>query len=78
MSISDAMLAQSLLDYFEQHTKEFEDFLIERFRIDDGYVAWREDKENKRLLLTVTKKAQGGETLSQRDYAISVETVMNI
>ena len=75
MTISNAMLAQGLLDYFQQHAKEFEDFLMERFDIGDGYVTWREDERNKRLVLTVTRKAEDMGTLSEREYAIRIETV---
>jgi len=30
MAIGDGMLAQALLDYFDQHTEEFEKFLLNR------------------------------------------------
>jgi hypothetical protein len=30
MAIGDGMLAQALLDYFDQHTEEFEKFLLGR------------------------------------------------
>jgi hypothetical protein len=30
MALSDAMLAQALLDYFDQHTEDFETFLLDR------------------------------------------------
>jgi hypothetical protein len=38
MAIGDGMLAQALLDYFDQHTEEFEKFLLDRAAIGDGYV----------------------------------------
>jgi hypothetical protein len=75
MAISNAMLAQALLEYFQQNAESFGAFLTGRFQIDDGYVTWSEDARNKRLLVTVTIKAQDGETLSQRVYAIKIESI---
>ena len=73
MAISEAMLAQAVLEYFEQHAEEFEKFLLNRYRIDNGYVSWGEDIRNQRLRLTATRLAQSGEIVSERDYHIRIE-----
>jgi len=52
MAIGDGMLAQVLLDYFQQHADEFEQFLLERAGITEGYVRWRGEETPKRLVLT--------------------------
>ncbi len=72
MAISDAMVAQALLEYLQQHSEEFEEFLFERYHLDDGYVNFSADEENGRLLLRVTRVAQDGQKLSERDYAIRI------
>ena len=48
MAIGDGMLAQVLLDYFHQHAEEFEQFLLERAGIGEGYVRWRGEETQKR------------------------------
>ena len=75
MAIGDGMLAQALLDYFDQHTEEFEKFLPDRAAIGDGYVMWKGDKPNKRLLLTFTIFGWDGSKRSERDYALKIETI---
>jgi hypothetical protein len=50
MAIGDGMLAQVLLDYFHQHAEEFEQFLLERAGIGEGYVRWRGEETHKRLV----------------------------
>jgi hypothetical protein len=47
MAIGDGMLAQVLLDYFQQHADEFEQFVLERAGIGEGYVRWRERSHRK-------------------------------
>jgi hypothetical protein len=75
MAISEAMMAQALFDYFQQHEKCFEEFILERCNIDDGFVSWGGDNTNKRLLLIVTKRAQDGGILAESDYAINITRV---
>ena len=75
MAIGDGMLAQALLDYFDQHTEEFETFLLDRAAIADGYVLWKGDTPNKRLLLTFTILGWDGCKRSARDYALKIETL---
>ena len=48
MAIGNGMLAQALLDYFDQHTEECKTFLLDRAAIADGYVIWKGDTPNKR------------------------------
>jgi hypothetical protein len=78
MAIGDGMLAQALLDYFDQHTEEFEKFLLDRAAIGDGYVIWKGDKPNKRLLLTFTIFGWDGSKRSARDYAIKIKTLKSL
>ena len=47
MAIGDGMLAQVLLDYFQQHAEEFEQFVLERAGIGEGYVRWRGEETRK-------------------------------
>lgn len=72
MAISEVMIAQAFLEYFQQYAEEFEKFLLDRYDIDDGIVSWREDKTNKRLLLTISQVSQGGEKKSEDEYAINI------
>ena len=75
MVLGDGMLAQALLDYFDQHTEEFEKFLLDRAAIGDGYVMWQGDTPNTRLLLTFTIFGWDGSKRSERDYAITIATI---
>jgi hypothetical protein len=75
MALGNGMLAQALLDYFDQHTEEFETFLLDRAAIADGYVLWKGDTSNKRLLLTFTIFGWDGCKRSARDYALKIETL---
>ena len=75
MAISEAMIAQAFLEYFQRHAEEFEEFLFERFNIDEGIVSWGEDKTNKKLLLTVSTYSQDGARKSEDDYIISIAEV---
>jgi hypothetical protein len=74
MALGNGMLAQALLDYFDQHTEECETFLLDRAAIADGYILWKGDTPNKRLLLTFTVLGWDGCKRSARDYAIKIET----
>jgi hypothetical protein len=73
MAISEAMLAQALLEFFRQQAKEFEEFLLERYNIDNGDVTWSEDRKNRRLLLTVTTRAQDDQPVSEYEYNLRIE-----
>jgi hypothetical protein len=73
MAIGDGMLAQVLLDYFQQHAEEFEQFVLERAGIDEGYVRWRGEETHKRLVLKVTTLGSGPSTVSKREYAMRIE-----
>jgi HD-like signal output (HDOD) protein len=73
MAISEAMLAQALLEYFQQHEEEFGEFLLERWNLDDGYVIWREDTRNRRLNVRVRILSQGGGIKAEDDYFIRIE-----
>jgi hypothetical protein len=75
MAISEAMIVRAILEYFQHRSEEFEKFLLDRYDIDDGIVSWREDKMNKRLLLTVSKYSQDGGKQSEDDYAISITRI---
>ena len=75
MAIGDGMLAQVLLDYFHQHADEFEHFLLERAGIGEGYVRWRGEATQKRLVLKVTTLGSGPSIVSEREYAMKIETI---
>jgi hypothetical protein len=75
MTLGDGMLAQALLDYFEQHSEEFEQFLLERAEINEGYVRWRGELTQKRLILKIVTHGSGPSTVSEREYAIKIETI---
>ena len=57
MAIGDGMLAQALLDYFDQHTEEFEKFLLDRAAIGDGYVIWKGDKPKGGVVTVVSHES---------------------
>ena len=76
MAIGDGMLAQVLLDYFHQHAEEFEQFLLERAGIGEGYVRWRGEETHKRLVLKITTLGSGPSVVSEREYAILHRTLL--
>jgi hypothetical protein len=75
MAIGDGMLAQILLDYFQQHADEFEQFLLERAGIGEGYVRWRGEETQKRLVLKLTMLGSGPSIVAEREYAMKIETI---
>ena len=75
MAIGDGMLAQVLLDYLQQHAEEFEQFLLERAGIGEGYVRWRGEETHKRLVLKVTTLGSGPSIVSEREYAMKIATI---
>ena len=75
MTLGDGMLAQVLLDYFQQHADEFEQFVLERAGISEGYVRWRGEATQKRLVLTLTTLGSGPSTVAEREYAMKIETI---
>ena len=75
MAIGDGMLAQVLLDYFHQHAEEFEQFLLERAGIGEGYVRWRGEETHKRLVVKITTLGSGPSIVSEREYAMKIETI---
>jgi hypothetical protein len=75
MAIGDGMLAQVLLDYFQQHAEEFEQFLLERAGIGEGYIRWRGEESQKRLVLKITTLGSGPSIVSEREYAMKIATI---
>jgi hypothetical protein len=69
------MLAQVLLDYFHQHAEEFEQFLLDRAGIGEGYVRWRGEEPQKRLVLKITTLGSGPSVVAEREYAMKIETI---
>ena len=76
MSISDAMLADVLLRYLDEN-EEFEGQILERAGTtkDWAYITLRGDEPNKRLVLRFVQKAMDAGTLSERVFAIKIETI---
>jgi len=75
MSISEAMMADTILQHMKKSGKEFEAALLERAEIDSGSVAWVGDKANKRLVVKVTKMSQDGSVVSENEYALTVSRI---
>jgi len=75
MAIGDGMLAQILLDYLHQHAEEFEQFVLERAGIGEGYVRWRGEETHKRLILKITMLGSGPSIVAEREYAMKIETI---
>ena len=75
MAIGDGMLAQILLDYLHQHAEEFEQFVLERTGIGEGYVRWRGEETQKRLVLKVTTLGSGPSIVAEREYALKIATI---
>jgi hypothetical protein len=73
MALSEAMLAQALLEYFGQHAEGFEKFLVDRYDIAHGYVTWSEDLGNRRLLVRVGRESQAGGIVWDNEYAVRLE-----
>jgi hypothetical protein len=76
MSLSDAMLADVLLRYLDEN-EEFERHVLERAETtnDWAYITLKGDEPHKRLVLRFVQKDMGGGTLSERVYAIKIETI---
>jgi len=72
MALGDGMLAQALLDYFQQHAEELEQFILERAGIGEGYVRWRGEEPQKRLVLKITTLGSGPSIVSEREYAMKI------
>ena len=75
MAIGDGMLAQILLDYLHQHAEEFEQFVLGRAGIGEGYVRWRGEETHKRLVLKITMLGSGPSIVAEREYAMKIETI---
>jgi hypothetical protein len=75
MAIGDGMLARVLLYYFQKHVDEFEQFLLERAGIGEGYVRWRGEESQKRLVLKLTTLGSGPSIVAEREYAMKIETI---
>jgi hypothetical protein len=73
MSISEAMLAQALFQYLEQHAEQFQEFLSERYDTADLVVTWHEDPPNKRLLALVRRMAQDESPYAENEYSLRIE-----
>ena len=75
MAIGDGMRAQVLVDYFQQHAEEFEQFFLERAGIGEGYVRWRGEETQKRLVLKMTTLGSGPSSVAERKYAMKMATI---
>ena len=75
MAIGDGMRAQVLLDYFQQHAEECEQFVLERAGIGEGYVRWRGEETQKRLVLKMTTLGSGPSIVAEREYALKMATI---
>lgn len=75
MALSDALLAQALLDYFAQHTEDFAQFLLARAAMGEGAVLWQGDAPHNRVLIAFTILGGEGRKLSQHTYALKIATV---
>ncbi len=65
----------AIVSYFQQHAEEFEQFLLERAGIGEGYVRWRGEETNKRLVLKITTLGSGPSIVAEREYAMKIETI---
>ena len=75
MAIGDGMRAQVLVDYFQQHAEECEQFFLERAGIGEGYVRWRGEETQKRLVLKMTTLGSGPSIVAEREYAMKMATI---
>jgi hypothetical protein len=75
MAIGDGMLAQVVLDFFQQHADGFEQLVLERAGIGEGYVRWRGEGTQKRLVLKITTLGSGPSIVAEREYAMRIETI---
>ena len=73
MAISEAMLAQALIEYLQQHAGEFSEFLFDRYEEGDGYLTLSGDRIDRMPLLMITKLSQDGSKVSEHRYSIRVE-----
>jgi hypothetical protein len=75
MSLSEAMLADVLLGYLREN-EEFERRVLEKAEIakDYAYITLK-GGPNKRLLLRFVQEAQGGGIVSEKVFAIKIETI---
>jgi hypothetical protein len=75
MTLGDGMLAQVLLEYFQQHAEECEPLVLERAGIGEGYVRWRREETQKSLVLKITTLGSGPSIVAEREYAMKIETI---
>lgn len=77
MGLSDAMLAEALLEYLHQDFERLEKWILNRCELEkhSGVVVLKADEGNRRLVLTVKRLGQDASTVSERDYAIRIETI---
>jgi hypothetical protein len=68
-ALSNAMLAQALLEFWGKH-EEFHKFILDRFKVEDGSVEIAGG--DKRLLLSVKKRAQDGSLCGDWGYTITI------
>lgn len=73
MAISEAMLAQALIEYLQQHAAEFSNFLFDRYEEGDGYITLSGDRIDRVFLLMITKLSQDGSKVAEHRYSIRVE-----
>jgi hypothetical protein len=50
-------------------------FLLERAGIDEGYVRWRGEETQKRLVLKLTTLGSGPSIVAEREYAMKIATI---
>jgi len=73
MKMTEAMFAQGLVEFLREHLKEYEEFLGQRWNIDDGRLEFFDDDANRRIGIRLKQYSQDQSQLSETDFHIRIE-----
>jgi len=74
MSISNAMLANGIIEYLKKNAEEFENFLCESYDVDLRIDYEGESIDNDRILIRLETLAQDESPINERSYSLRIES----
>jgi len=74
MTISNAMLANGIVDYLKKNTDDFENFLCQTYDVDIRIDYQGEEKDNDRILIRLETLAQDESPIGERSYSLRIES----
>ena len=75
MALSDAMLASAIKDFLSDNSVAFEKFLYERYNLDTSVNFNGEVENRKRVIVVIETLTQDEKPMSERHYALHIETL---